>query len=248
MEERFLKFDLFSKFPEVTHGISFRSFGDMRFGTVPGEEVIKNRLNFFKSLGIKSNQVIVMHQVHGDKITNVGEMDAGKGATDPNSSIPGADGLITAEKNIFLMLKTADCLPVFLYDPTLQIVAAVHAGWRGILNQIILRALDKFVALGTNPEDLIVGVGPGICQKHFIVKGSVLKDFLASYPASTFVRNKDGYVDLKKAVLHDLKKGGVLTRNIEVSKYCTACDNGIFGSFRKEGTGAPEIASIIGIK
>lgn len=248
MEERILKFELFSKFPEIIHGISNRSYGDMRFGSLTQSEVIKNRLNFFKSLGIESDQVIVMHQVHANKITNVGQTDVGRGAIDPNTTIQETDGLITAEKNIYLMIKTADCLPLIFYDPTKQIIAAVHAGWRGIIGKIIDNAINKFEGLGSDPQDLIVGIGPGICQKHFVVKNSVLHEFMKNYPSATFVRNNDGYVDLKKAVNFDLKKRGVSPRNIEISKFCTYCDNGIYGSYRKEGNGAPEIATIIGIK
>lgn len=146
------------------------------------------------------------------------------------------------------MVQTADCLPILIYDPILEIVAILHAGWRGILNQIVTKAIEKLENLGSNTENLIVGVGPSICQKHFIVRNSVLKQFLSSYPAATLVRNKDGYVDLRKAVVIDLKKKKLAQQNIEISGICTVCENSTYGSFRKEGDGAPEIASIIGMR
>lgn len=248
MEERFIKFSLFSNFPEIIHGISNRSYGDMRFGKLQDTEIVKNREHFFANLGIKINDVVTCNQVHSNNLALVGENDKGRGSQEPQSEIPETDGLITKETGIFLMIKTADCLPCFFYDPTSQSVALVHAGWRGILKQIVLRSVDKLVDLGCNSENLIVGIGPGICQKHFVVKNSLLREFMESYPSATFVRNNDGYVDLKKAVVADLKKAKIPAANIEVSKYCTVCDNGIFGSFRKEGEGAPEIASVIGIR
>jgi len=135
-----------------------------------------------------------------------------------------------------------------IYDPMQKIVGILHAGWRGIIKQIIIEAIEKLESLGSDPENLIVGIGPGICQKHFIVKNDVLGKFLDFYPSATLVRNNDGYVDLKKAVLIDLKKKGILLGNIEVSHSCPSCDNGIYGSFRKEGELAPAAAAVIGMR
>jgi polyphenol oxidase len=248
MEEPFFKFSGLGKFPEIIHGISFRSYGDMRFGSLPDKEVVKNRQQFFLTLGINSDDVVCCDQIHGNNILVVGEGEKGKGVLDKDTSISETDGLITENKDIFLMIKTADCLPIMLYDPIKQVTAILHVGWRGLLGQIILRAIDKLINIGCNPENITAGIGPGICQKHFIVRNNVLKEFLASFPSATMVRNKDGYVDLKKAASIDLKKGEIPESNIEVAKYCTVCDNGLFASFRKEGSGAPEIASVIGIK
>lgn len=248
MEERFLKFSNLACFPELIHGISNRNYGNMKFGQDNSTEVIKNRRQFFQELGIGEDAVIVASQPHSNKVVHVSISEKGRGSIDQNGEISGADGLVTADKQIFLMIKTADCLPVLIYDPSLKIVMAIHAGWRSIIDQIIPEAIYKIQKMGSDPDNLIVGVGPSICQKHFVVKNSVLKLFLENYPSATFVRNNDGYVDLKKAITIDLKKAKIHPSNIEVAHYCTVCDNGIFGSFRKEGTGAPESAAIIGMR
>ena len=60
--------------------------------------------------------------------------------------------------------------------------------------------------------------------------------------------NKDGYVDLKKAAAIDLERNGVISSNIEISKFCTVCDNGTYSSFRKEGSGVLEMAAVVGMK
>lgn len=248
MEEGFLKFSNLSNFPEIIHGISNRSYGQMKFGLDQNEEIIKNRRQFFQELAIEENKVIVPRQVHGSKIAIVSSTDQGKGALDEKTEIPGVDGLLSSDKETFLMIKTADCLPILMYDSASRIIAALHASWRGIIDQIIPETISQMRKLGTEPENLIIGIGPGICQKHFVVRNSVLKLFLENYPAATFVRNNDGYVDLKKAVLSDLKKAKVAPGNIEIAPFCTVCDNGLYGSFRKEGSGALEIAAIIGMK
>ncbi len=245
MEKHFFKFSIFSNFPNLTCAISNRSYGDMKLKDM---ETSKNRENFFQNLGIETQDIIVPHQVHSNNVVVVSQKDKGKGAVNIESTIAATDGLITSEKRTYLMILTADCLPILVYDPILEIVGAVHAGWRGLLEQIILRTIDKFIDLGSNAENLIVGIGPAICQKHFVVKNDVLKEFQDSYQSATMVRNNDGYIDLKKVAVIDLKKANVLPSNIEMSHFCTVCDNGIYGSFRKEGSGAPEMASIIGIK
>lgn len=248
MEEHFFKFSKLSCFPEIIHGISNRSFGDMRFGKLPDEEVVKNRSHFLKDLGIDISEVVVPALAHSVNIRTVSVGDKGKGSLNRATAIIGTDGLVTTEKGVYLMMTFADCLPVLIYDPVRKNVGLFHAGWRGIIGQIILHAIEKLRTLGSNPEDLIVGIGPGICQKHFVVKNDVLSLFLASYPAATFVRNNDGYVDLKKAVLSDLKRMGIPANNVEIAGYCTSCDNGIYGSFRKEKDSAPAAAAIIGLR
>jgi len=249
MEERFLKFSNLSSFPEIVHGISNRSYGQMKFGlNVPDEEVVKNRRQFFDNLGISSDKVVVAQQVHGSKVAMITNAEQGKGALDAHTEIAGVDALITSAKDTYLMIKTADCLPVLIYDSALRVVAAVHAGWRGIIDQIIPEVVGQLRQMGCEMENLNIALGPGICQKHFIVQNSVLKLFLENYPSATFVRNKDGYVDLKKAVISDLKKAQIHPGNIELAHFCTVCDNGIYGSFRQEGTGAPEMAAVIGMR
>ncbi len=146
------------------------------------------------------------------------------------------------------MVQTADCLPVLVYDPINQVIGIIHAGWRGIIDQIIPKVIEKFKDLGSQSENLIVGIGPSICQRHFTVKKDVLHLFKEDYPKATFIINNDGYIDLKKAVISDFEKLGVDKSNIELSELCTVCNNGFFGSFRKEGNRAPQMAAVIGMR
>jgi len=248
MEERFFKFSNLSTFSELVHGISNRNFGDMRFGHQKESEVVKNRELFLSQLNINLSDIVVPSLVHSVKIANVGQDDKGKGSIDPKTAIMATDGLITKEKGVYLMVTVADCLPVLIYDPILKIVSVLHAGWRGIIGQIIPHAIDKLRNLGIAPQNLIIGVGPGICQKHFVVKRDVLSLFLDYYPSATLVRNNDGYVDLKKTVLIDLKNMGVAENNIEITDVCTVCSNGIYGSYRKEKESVPAAAVVMGVK
>lgn len=238
MEEGIYRFSSLSKFPGVIHGISTRAYGDMRpakGGAGFGRE------HFFKDLGIDSKDVIAASLIHGTGIKTVDQEERGR-------SIPETDGLIVRQKGIFLLVTVADCLPILIYDPILEICGLLHAGWRGIIGQIIPELTEKFKNCGSEPQNLIICIGPGICQRHFIVKNNCLEQFKEYYPSATFVRNHQAYVDLRKAVIIDFKKAGVPEINIEIAKECPSCLNGIYGSFRKEGSGAPASAAVIGMK
>ena len=248
MEDRFFKFSLLAKFPEVIHGISTRAYGNMSFYRQDTNKTIKNREHFLSEMKINLEELIVPEMIHGSKVTAVGEQEKGRGARKKDRDIKGADGLITEKKNLFLLVTMADCFPILAYDPVIQIVAAAHAGWRGIIRGIVDELINKFLNFGSEEQNLVIGIGPGICQKHFTVKNDVLNQFLDKYPEATLVRNKDGYVDLRKAILKDLKKNGVFRQNIEIAKHCPACQNGIFGSHRLEKEKAPTSAAVIGIR
>lgn len=248
MQEHFFKFSIFSVFSELVQGVSNRSFGNMKFGRWEESEIIKNRQQFLNFLNIEMANSVFPRQIHSANVTIVSSKDRRRGSIEPKTAIPATDGLITQEKNLFLSVTVADCLPVLIYDPILKICAVIHAGWRGIIGQIMPQAVGKFKNFGSDPHNLVVGIGPGICQKHFVCKKDVLSFFLDSYPSATMVRNNDGYVDLKKAVLIDLKKHGLSQNNIEISSICTVCENGTYGSFRKEKENAPHSMAVIGVK
>jgi len=248
MEEPFFRFEKFLNFPELIHGMSLRSYGDMKFGNRKDQEVISNRRAFFRDLGVEESHVVIPRQVHGSNIVIIGKNEQGRGVLEESTAIVETDALISREKRIFLMVEVADCLPVFVYDPVLKIVGLIHAGWRGIISGIVSKVVFEFKKMGSDPENLVCGIGPGICQKHFIVKSGVLEKFRDLYPKEILFINKDGYVDLKKIIVRELENQGVPDSNIEVSKYCTACDNGIYSSYRKEGSGVMEMAAVIGVK
>jgi len=248
MEEPFFRFEKFSNFPEIIHGMSLRSYGDMKFGNRPTEEIITNRRAFFRDLGVAETDVICCQQDHGSRVVTVGKNERGKGVLECGTAIGKTDALISVDKDVFLMVEVADCLPVLVYDPVLKIVAAVHAGWRGIIDQIIPEVINQFRKYGSDLDNLIVGIGPSICQKHFIAKSSVLEKFKDLYPQAILLINKDGYVDLRKATFSDLKNQGVHPSNIEISNNCTICDNGTYSSYRKEGESVLKMAAVIGMR
>lgn len=248
MEGSFFKFEIFSDFPEIIQGISTRQYGNMSFRRGETEKAKKNREQFFKDLNVNPEEVVVADLIHGNNVLSVDTTHKGKGALNLSSAIKDSDGLITKNTNLFLMVTIADCFPLMAYDPGKKVVGLAHLGWRGVLSGIIPNFIEKFKAQGSSPENLVIGVGPGICQRHFVVKTDVLNQFLYFDQSSVFVRNKDGYVDLRKAITNSLYKSGINKNNLEISQYCPVCSNNLFGSHRVEQENAPISAAIIGLK
>lgn len=115
---------------------------------------------------------IQAEQVHG---SNIAVVDTNHS----HQTIAGIDGLITSAANLFLIIRTADCLPLSIYDPRQQIIGLIHAGWRGVKQGIHLEAVKLFPS---PPQDLLVGLGPSICadcyHRHFDLAGTVKHDLI----------------------------------------------------------------------
>ena len=249
MKPIFYTFTNLSHFPELVHGISTREYQNMKFtGNQDPASVISNRENYCRDLGINLNSIIVPEIVHSSQIAVVGQADKGKGSVDWRNTIKNADGLISRDYGVNLMITSADCVPILVYDPINKTVAAIHAGWRGIADGIVRQTVENFKSLGAWSDSLIVGIGPSICQKHFIVKNEVLRIFAGKYPKAVFVRNHDGYVDLKKCVADDFISNGVTANNIEIAGECTACNHYYFSSYRLEKEKTIFHGSIIGLR
>lgn len=212
------------------------------------EKVIQNRQNFANTLGIDFNDLVLAENVHGNKIEIINSSDCGHGTKTHLDAIKGVDGLISNDPNVFMMITIADCLPLLAYDPILKIAGVAHAGWKGILLGIGEALISEFKAMGSNSENIVVGIGPGICQKHFVVKNDILDKFKSAYPKATFIRNHDGYVDLKRSLTEQIIKTGVTKFNLEIAHECTVCNNYYFGSYRLEGDRTVYQAAVIGMR
>lgn len=247
MGDDFFKFSNLKEFPELVQGISTRNFGNMKM-QVADARVVKNRGKFVEVLGIDLNSIVKAEGVHGREIEVVGKADRGRGAFNQLEAIKRVDGLVTQEPGVNLMITVADCLPIVAYDPILRIIGIAHAGWRGILAGTGEALIKKFESLGSKPDNLVVGIGPGICQKHFVVKNDILIRFKDEYSKACLVRNHDGYVDLKKCLTDQLLHAGIAKSNLEIATECTVCNNYYFGSYRAEGDKAIYQAVIVGIR
>ncbi len=157
-----------------------------------------------------NKRLILMNQVHGNNVVVVGKKDIGR-------IIPDCDGLITNQKGVELVVQTADCLPILITDPENNVVAALHAGWRGLQRGIIRAGIDKMTEFfNTKPEDLKVEIGPHICVDHYEVK-----DDVSQYFPETVIKGDKKYLDLAKVAVNQLVLLGVVDKRIKMDNRCT---------------------------
>lgn len=205
--------------------ISTISDGSMRTGGEGEDEA--NRQKFLKNAGIPAKSVVSAKLVHGTSIEIVSIGDGGK-------ILPETDGLATRARNLYLALTVADCLPIVLYHPEQHVLALLHAGWRGLTDDIVPKAVNTLISkFGINSADLHVYIGPGVEQHHYEVQEDLVKQF-ADFPSAVELQSGRYLLDLKLIATQQLTGSGVPKANISVSPECTYCESGKYFSFRRD--------------
>ncbi|MCR5534785.1 MAG: peptidoglycan editing factor PgeF [Bacteroidaceae bacterium] len=171
-------------------------------GTEPGIDAREVGLQG-ETLLIGAEHIMIPRQTHS---TNVRWVDT-------FGEVPDTDAVITAEKGLCIAVKTADCIPVLVYDVRKQLIAAIHAGWRGTVGRIVEKTLQQ---MDSKAEDLRAIIGPGISEESFEVGDEVYEQFLqAGFPMQRLAKrypSKDGerwHINLKDANRWLLEESGV---------------------------------------
>lgn len=200
--------------------------------------VEQNRKTFFESLGFSTDEVACAFQVHGTEVllaTQAGETK-------------GYDALITNQKGLLLTVTVADCTPILIYDAGQLAIAAIHAGWRGTVGEIVIKTLEKMQnQFGTQPKDCHAYVGTCISERNFEVDADVAQHFDPAF--KTWDRDRGKYlIDLKMANQRQLEECGIPARQIERSPFCTVRDNEQYFSHRKEKGTTGRMLGVIGMR
>ncbi len=194
--------------------------------------------------------VIQGHQVHDCKVAIVNRPDMTR------EDLEGFDAFVTNLPGVAVGVRTADCIPVLLYDPVKRVVAAVHAGWKGTVLHISQKAIGLMSQrFGCNPADMRAALGPGIGPESFQVGEEVAEHFKnAVFPIGeiwSFHGAGDGtpmsgghHIDLWKANQWLLEQAGILKENIQVVGIDTFT-TGEFFSARREGVQCGRIINAI---
>lgn len=175
---------------------SKKNHGNLCFRYGNKNLVIQNRFNFFKEINVDPKTTIVMQVDHKDDVAIVNSNDVGKGVHEITSAIK-VDALITNQKDFNLMLLTADCLPVTIYDSKNQVIALVHLGWKSITLNLYKKVLNELKnKFNSKYLDLEFHIGPSIDAKSYIQSSPIQLKDLKWKPFIKKVSN--GYqVDLK---------------------------------------------------
>ncbi|HEX3370887.1 MAG TPA: peptidoglycan editing factor PgeF, partial [Candidatus Acidoferrales bacterium] len=138
------------------------------------KRVAANRKKFVDALDAAEMPLATMRQFHSDVIHVI--------AT-PCADAPNADALITNASGLLLGVQTADCVPILLADTKRHAVAAIHAGWRGTLARIVVKALGRMrMEFGTQARDVVAALGPAIGQGCYEVGAEVAQAFANQFP------------------------------------------------------------------
>ena len=189
------------------------------------ENVRENWRRLGEAAGMDLSEVVYAHQIHSRLVPIVSRADAQSPWLEPRHE---CDGFVTAEPGLPVAVFTADCIPVLLEDADHGVVAAVHCGWRGSVQDILGAALSQMRSLGAKPETISAAVGPGIGACCFEVGPEVGERVSALLGGDTagLIRPGAGdrlFVDLKAANARRLQQLGVRAESIAVSDACTMC-------------------------
>lgn len=233
------QFDKFSSISSIQHFVSTRKGGvsqgncsslNLGYNTQdPSEKVSQNREILAKAMNV--SKIVFPQQTH----TNyVGVVTHGNFSNDFENT----DALITNQKEICIAVICADCVPILVFDPIKQVVGAIHAGWRGTIAKIIEKTIGKMqIEFGTNPSDIIAGIGPSISPTAYEVGLEVIQEVETAFPSANLVSNRTnekGHFNLWEANKQSLLKAGVLANNIEIAELCTKKNHEQFFSVRHE--------------
>jgi hypothetical protein len=240
-----LKPYIFHKYPEIIFGFNTKVSSDARppyyfnLSYSVGDEksiVDKNRKDFFEAIGLTVENVGYQRQIHSDIVQVIG-CGGDNGAS---------DALITSKKDLGLAIAVADCTPVFLYDIKNNVIAAVHSGWQGTADKILLKTLLILQKdYSSKPENLVAYVGPSISQANYEVGKEVADKF-----DQTFIKPKgDKYLlDISGINYFELVKFGIPKNQIQKSRLCTFEFNTLLHSYRRDGNLSGRSLGVIAVK
>ena len=202
------------------------------FGEDSAENIFENRRRFLNIFD-ETYRLSTVWQVHGDDVKIV------KTQQNIENTEEKFDALASDLENLLIGIKTADCVPVLIGDVKTRSFAAIHAGWRGTVQSIVLKTIEKMREnYGTNPQDLICAVGPAATCKNYEIGQDVIEAFRKNFPESRHLlqqtRGGHALIDLHLANKEQLLSVGVPAENIHIAPFCTMERPDLFFSYRLE--------------
>ena len=230
-----IKSKLIIKYQNISHGF-FNKLGgysdgiykSLNCGTGSKDEkknINKNLKKVCKKISCNKNKLILLNQIHSNKAHLINKI--------PNKK-PIGDALITSKNKFALGILTADCAPIFIFDPKKNIIAAIHAGWKGAYKKVVHKTVNELKKKGSNIYDLIAVIGPCISKSKYEVKKDFLIKFLKQSKKNRLFfhfRKKKIFFSLNRYIESQLKDIGV--NNIEIVNKDTYLKNNNFFSYRR---------------
>ena len=213
------------------------SFGmNLSFNVGDDPVIVKeNRSAFFGALGIGTDRLAFMQQVHGSVVKVVKEP----------GTLPSCDGMVTNVREIYLCVTVADCVPVFILDREAHALAVVHAGWRGTAARIVVAAIGMLQThFGGRASAMEAFIGPAAAACCYEVGDEVAAAFSGQFSTGSVGKL---HLDLKEANRAQLIAAGVPDASVEIHAGCTIHESSLYHSFRRDGQQSGRMIGVVGL-
>jgi YfiH family protein len=219
-------------------GVSRQPYNSLNLGLESGDELAHvdgNRSTFARSFNLAPHQLLTVKQVHGKDILLIDEAN-------PDLSHflnLEVDAIVTNQRDIVIGVLTADCLPVLLWHPEKEIIAAAHIGWRGAANGLLNKTIETICQhFSCQTQELFAAIGPGIAAHQFEVDRPVRDAFRKGTgfwdQIATETSLGHWQVNLQLSCQLQLEHLGLQQQHIECSEKCTCCHPELFFSYRRD--------------
>jgi len=224
-------------------GVSAGPFASMNLGYNRGDDDINVDENFRRicdATGITKEKIVITKQKHGTNIQIIDEI----------CEVPdNTDSLMTNKSNIVLVTFYADCVPLLFCDPVKRVIANSHAGWRGCVENMASKTVNKMKEhYGCDPKDILIGIGPCISTANYEVNEDVAMEFQKEFSECVFPADgkpEKFHVDLQEACKLSLLRANIPSENIEIAQWCTLSNSELFFSHRRDGALRGSLAAFI---
>lgn len=236
-EIQLIEFDIFKQFKNIlnysvlrTGGVSSNNLSSLNLGFNVGDNpnnVIENRQRLALKLGIDAFDMIFAKQSSEDFIAVVDSTMKVQKIGETHHKLVNIDALITCDPEVCISVLTADCVPILIYDYEKEVIAVIHAGWKGTAMKIVSKTLNRmFEQFKTNPKHIFAVIGPSISPAVYEVGTDVIKIFTNSFGNNSnqilkTISKSKSLLNLWLANSLQLFELGVPQNQIEISNYCT---------------------------
>ncbi|NLX13835.1 MAG: laccase domain-containing protein [Phycisphaerales bacterium] len=246
-----LQFENLDQEAGLTHAFTTRPQNYAPHRGMGKDKAIDARRKVCDILGASFDRLTSPAQVHNALILRIEEEDIGRGRDGRDSALPYVDGLVTDRPNLPMILLSADCPLVCVYDPDRPAVGGCHASWLGtvggITGQLVRRMLTEF---GSRPERLRAAITPSAgpcCYEVGHEVRRIARDTISEADTFLIERNGQLFFDLWAANRRQLTDAGLKEGNIETASLCSICDQR-FWSHRRDGADAGRSALIVNLR
>lgn len=222
-----------SKAPYTTANLAFH-VGDN------ADDVLANHDLLARMLGYECCKLVHMRQIHSDRIVIADESHR-------FDTLPECDALLTDIPDIPLMVMSADCTPILLYDPVNNAIGAVHAGRAGALNEILPKTVQKMKQLyGSNNANIHIILGPSIHGCCYEINSAIAEEVQEkSYESALRTEGKRIFLDVNTILRTQMDALKIDPEHIEILEHCTSCRSDTYFSYRANQQRTGRIAGVI---